>query len=198
METKKITPEMYAKLKEPLNTEAIKQHPTKTYLSSIKSIYVTERLNEVFGVGSWQIRTERIEHGDKGMIVVKVILQIPEYGVYYESYGGNDNGGQGSKNFDLGDAYKGAVTDGITKIGSWMGIAIDVFKGLNDSPNKSNAPEPEKWLNLFTKDGAETEEYRALQKAISEGKKYTLSGMRKKYKVSKQTASELSQHFNIQ
>lgn len=54
------------------------------------------------------------------MVVVKVTLEIPEYGVYYESFGGNDNGGEGSKNFDLGDAYKGATTDAITKIASFM------------------------------------------------------------------------------
>ncbi len=36
------------KLKEPLPQEAVTQHPTKTYLSSIKAIYVTERFNEVF------------------------------------------------------------------------------------------------------------------------------------------------------
>jgi hypothetical protein len=38
----------FDKLKEPLPAEAITQHPTKTYLSSIKAIYVTERFNEVF------------------------------------------------------------------------------------------------------------------------------------------------------
>jgi hypothetical protein len=126
----KISNELYSKLKEPLPKEAVSQHPTKPYLSSIKAIYVTERLNTVFGAGSWQIRVEKQESGDKGMIVVKVTLTIPEYEVYYESFGGNDNGGEASKNFDLGDAFKGATTDAITKIGSYLGIGIDVFKGL--------------------------------------------------------------------
>ena len=40
-----------------LPDEAVSQHPTKKFLSSIKSIYVTERLNEVFGVGSWRVET---------------------------------------------------------------------------------------------------------------------------------------------
>jgi len=130
----KITTEMYEALKIPLPAEAVKPHPTKTYLSSIKAIFVTERLNDVFGCGSWQIKAEKIADGEKGMVVVKVILTIPEYDVYYESFGGNDNGGEGSKNFDLGDAYKGATTDGITKIGSYLGIGIDVFKGLKNTP----------------------------------------------------------------
>jgi hypothetical protein len=136
METKKISDEMYNQLKADLPPEAISQHPTKTYLSSIKAIFVTERLNDVFGCGSWQIRTETVSQNDKGMVVVKTILTIPEYGVYYESFGGNDNGGDTNKNFDLGDAYKGATTDGMTKICSYLGIAIKVFKGLSNPGGK--------------------------------------------------------------
>jgi len=43
-----ITDKMVEKIKKPLPAEAVTQHPTKTYLSSIKAIYVLERLNEVF------------------------------------------------------------------------------------------------------------------------------------------------------
>lgn len=46
-------------LKSPLPAEAIKQHPTKTYLSSIKAIYVTERMNDVFGVGQWHTKVRK-------------------------------------------------------------------------------------------------------------------------------------------
>lgn len=137
MEIKEITETMRNALKAQLPAEAVKQHPTKTFLSSIKAIYVTERLNDVFGVGSWQIRTEHVTTTDKSMVVVKVTLSIPKYGVYYESYGGNDNGGENSKNFDLGDAYKGATTDAITKIGSYLEIGIDVFKGLSTPTTKT-------------------------------------------------------------
>jgi len=151
MENQKITPEMYLALKKPLPTEAISQHPTKTYLSSIKAIYVTERLNDVFGCGSWQVRAEKVSENENGMIVIKTILTIPEYGVYYESFGGNDNGGEKNKNFDLGDAYKGATTDGITKIGSYLGIGIDVFMGKGTKPqsqnNQSNQPKIETWMS---------------------------------------------------
>ena len=44
----KLTQEKIDLIKKPLPEEAISKHPTKTYLSSIKAIYVTERLNEVF------------------------------------------------------------------------------------------------------------------------------------------------------
>lgn len=140
MEIKKVTEDMRKKLNAPLPAEAVKPHPTKTYLSSIKAIYVTERLNDVFGIGAWTLKTELITSTEKGMIVVKVTLTIPEYGVYYESFGGNDNGGEASKNFDLGDAYKGATTDAITKICSYMEIGIAVFKGQKSQPEPSQKP----------------------------------------------------------
>lgn len=116
----------------PLPPEAVSQHPTKSYLSTIKAAYVTERFNKVFGVGAWRVRSEQIAHENK-MVVVKVTFEIPEYGIYYESYGGNDN-------TDLGDAYKGAVTDALTKIGSWLGIGAEVFKGLLDVRAPQSTP----------------------------------------------------------
>lgn len=76
MEIKKITEEMKQALLAPLPAEAISQHPSKTFLSTIKAIYVTERLNDVFGVGAWQIKTDFVEKVDK-MVVVKTILTIP-------------------------------------------------------------------------------------------------------------------------
>ena len=127
-----LTPEQLELLKKPLPSEAVRQHPTKTFLSSIKAIYVTERMNDVFGVGAWQIKVKHLTKTEKSMVVVKVTFEVPKYGIYYECFGGNDNGGENSKNFDLGDAYKGATTDAITKIGSYLGIGIDVFKGVED------------------------------------------------------------------
>jgi len=124
MDTKKITEEMKAKLEAPLPEEAIKPHPTKSYLSTINAIYVTERLNDVFGVGSWRTKTEYVTSQSTGktiMVVTKTIFEIPEYDIYYECYGGNDNA-------DLGDAYKGSMTDALTKIGSYLGIGAEVWK----------------------------------------------------------------------
>jgi hypothetical protein len=140
-------------LKKPLPKEAIKQHPTKTYLSSIKAIYVTERFNEVFGVGKWSVKVEK-EYADytTGMVVVKVIFEVKELGIYYESFGGNDNGGIDNKNFDLGDAYKGASTDGITKIGSYLGVGIDVFKGLGNKTEQPKQSTPTTDLYVFKAD----------------------------------------------
>lgn len=129
MEYKKLTAEQVAMLNEPLPAKALKQHPTKAFLTTINSIYVTERLNKVFGVGAWRVKPELQEIEGK-MVVVKTTLTIPEYGIEYECYGGNDNA-------DRGDAYKGAVTDAITKIGSWLGIGAEVWK---NEAGKQTAP----------------------------------------------------------
>ena len=136
MEIKTLTAEKQAQLVRPLPPEAVTPHPTKTYLSSIKSIYVTERLNEVFGVGSWRVEVEKVDQANK-MVVVKVHLTIPAYGIDYECYGGNDNA-------DLGDAYKGATTDALTKIASWLGIGQEVFKGEAGKALQRAKPHKEK------------------------------------------------------
>ena len=144
-ELQTLNSEQLRQLSLPLPAEAVTPHPTKKFLSSIKSIYVTERLNEVFGVGRWRIETDAVEKQER-MVVVKLKFSIPDYGIYYECYGGNDNP-------DLGDAYKGATTDAITKVASWLGIGADVFKGKytngkfqaaaqNTKPAQPAAPDP--------------------------------------------------------
>jgi hypothetical protein len=125
-----LTKEKVDQLFAPLPKEALRRHPTKPFLTVITPIYVLERLNQVFGVGKWEFRTEPItigsSVGNKGpMCVVKGILEIPEYGVHLEQYGGNDN-------IDMGDAYKGAATDALTKIASYLGIGFEVYKGKRD------------------------------------------------------------------
>lgn len=144
----RVPDELVRALNAPLPPEALKPHPTKEYLSSVKAIYVIERMNDVFGVGGWTYRTDVIEQGqptqvpDKdragqtkekpGMVVVRVVLRVPEFGVRLEQFGGSDNA-------DRGDAFKGAVTDALTKICSYLGIAMDVYKGYG--PTKTN-PHP--------------------------------------------------------
>lgn len=108
-------------LSKELPKEALQPIPGKPYLTGIKGIYVTERFNEVFGVGGWRVKVEFVERKDEA-VVVKVIFEVPDKGIYYECYGGNNNK-------DLGDAYKGATTDALTKIGSYLGVGLEVFKG---------------------------------------------------------------------
>lgn len=180
---KLISDDMRAALRKPLPPEAVKPHPTKNYLSSIKAIYVIERLNEVFGIGSWHLRST-IVNDKTSMIVVQSTLTIPAYGIELESFGGNDNGGEGSKNFDLGDAYKGATTDALTKICSFLEIGIDVFKGLADRPaEKKELP----WLNKGTKEFETAKSI--IQKATD--KAAAFQALRSQYQISKATAELL-------
>jgi len=146
METKEVTKPIRDKLREPLPKEAISQHPTKKFLSTIKAIYVVERLNNVFGIGKWSIKYDIVEAGEK-MIVAKGVLIVPEFGIEVEQYGGNDNA-------DRGDAFKGACTDCLTKIGSYLEIGIDVFKGLSDNtqgdqkkPERKSNTDKRPWLS---------------------------------------------------
>jgi hypothetical protein len=135
MEKKQITEGMKQALNRALPAEAIKPHPTKNYLSTINAIYVSERLNEVFGVGEWQTKVEYVNEktNKTTMVVIKLTLDIPAYGIHYECFGGNDNA-------DFGDAYKGATTDALTKIGSWLGIGAHVWK--NDPTGSKTAAKP--------------------------------------------------------
>jgi hypothetical protein len=134
----KITEKIKKMLDEPLPSEAIKQHPTKKFLSTIKAIYVVERLNECFGIGGWVINNEVVETRN-AWVVVKSTLTVPEYGIIIpDIFGGNDNP-------DLGDAYKGACTDALTKIGSYLGIGMNVYKGIKEE----TASEPEKITTMM-------------------------------------------------
>lgn len=141
MERKDITQQMKELLNTKLPSEAIKKHPTKSNMSTINAIYVSERLNDVFGIGSWTTNVEYVasnkfiqhtKNGDKEkiMVVVKLTLEIPTYSIHYECFGGNDND-------DYGDAFKGATTDALTKIGSWLGIGAHVWK--NDPEGNDTA-----------------------------------------------------------
>lgn len=116
--------ELKRKLKEPLPTEAVSPNPLKPGLSAIKVIYVVERLNDVFGLNGWHVDNKVVETGR--MVVVRATLAIPKYGIAIEQFGGNDNP-------DRGDAYKGACTDALSKCASYLGIGMDVYKGLNDN-----------------------------------------------------------------
>jgi len=190
MEIKKLTPEMIDMLRKPLPAAAISKHPTKTYLSSIKGVYVTERLNDVFGIGGWKAKSELVEKVG-GMVVVKVYFSVPEYGIELESYGGNDNGGANSKNFDLGDAYKGAVTDAMTKIGSWLEIGIDVFKGQPNKPVEQKTSEIKQKLPEL-KQGSE--QFDAVVKYITEGG--DPNNVLKKYSVNRDLFEQLKSFKN--
>lgn len=145
----KLSDEQIKALNASLPDWAVKQHPTKTYLSVISPMAVIDRLNEVFGTGAWQFTTEYIScdtlttaKGDATyMSAVKGRLEVEDYGIVIEQYGG-------STNSDKGDALKGGGTDALTKIASYLGVGASVYRGKGnvsaDTPKTSqNAPQPQ-------------------------------------------------------
>ncbi len=133
------------KLQTKLPDWAIKKHPTKTNLSVIHPMAVIDRLNEVFGVGQWNFKTEFIsceketqktKNGERQVYVsaVKGILEIKKYEIHLEQYGG-------STNDDKGDALKGGGTDALTKIASYLGIGAEIYKGRGNVDKNSEQDE---------------------------------------------------------
>lgn len=120
-------------LKEPLPKQAVSPHPTKPYLSSIKGIYIVERFNDVFGLGGWKINNEFVLQSGK-MVVVKSTFYAERYKILVpDIFGGNDN-------TDLGDAFKGACTDALSKIGSYLFVGMDVYKGISENAQQAKDP----------------------------------------------------------
>ncbi|HUX92318.1 MAG TPA: hypothetical protein VMV36_00815 [Ignavibacteriaceae bacterium] len=122
----KIDSKMREALNAPLPAEAITQHPTKTYLSTIKAIYIVERLNDVFGLGRWDLITEVVDK-TSDYILMRGKLMFLDYDVALPlQYGGHQTTGKG---VELADGYKSAVTDCLSKCASYLEIGLDVFKG---------------------------------------------------------------------
>jgi hypothetical protein len=183
----------------PLPPEALKQHPTRSYLTTINAIYVTERFNDVFGLDGWKFRTEIVKDDGK-WVVVQVFFAAGD--IERSAFGGNDNE-------DVGDRYKGAVTDALTKIGSMLGVGTHVWKnenvpGRSARPTEHKSPEqvaqgsntavpqgePEEWLNVLDKQGRFTTlglEYAERVYA----KEMTVKDVRKLFKLSRANAEAL-------
>ena len=121
-------------LNRPLPKAALKEMPHKQGMTAITPIYVTDRMNEAFGIGGWQFEPEVINDADK-MVIVRGVLTIPSINARIVQYGGNDNR-------DRGDSYKGAATDALTKCCSYLGVGAHVWR--NGEPAESEAPNPAK------------------------------------------------------
>ncbi len=193
METKKVTEEMVKALNVPLPKEALKAHPTMQGLTAINQIYIIERLNQVFGIGSWQLRNELLspiqensKQGTKGVYkdytsLVKVTLTIPEYNIHMECIAG-------STNKDEGDSAKGGITDCITKIASWLGIGHEVYKGRHgQTQNEEQKQEPKNTHSMPKEIQDPTKQLPGLQKRYESAKDKLVfldaaeKGMKEKY-----------------
>ena len=131
-----------AKLSAPMPDKAIKPHPTKTFLSTIKAIYVVERLNDVFGLGGWELE-HFIQKETEQYVSMGGRIYMRQYDLYTSfQFGGHTLTG---KNTEPADGYKSAVTDVLSKCASLLEVGIQVFKGEPRSKTanvKKSVPAP--------------------------------------------------------
>jgi hypothetical protein len=123
-------------LNRPLPQAALKSMPHKQGMTAISPIYVTERMNEAFGIGGWQFEPDVVNDTDK-MVIVRGVLSVPSINARIVQFGGNDNR-------DRGDAYKGAATDALTKCCSYLGVGAHVWRNNQPSELESALPAPAK------------------------------------------------------
>ena len=117
-----------------LPTAALKPLAHKQGMTAITPIYVTDRMNEAFGLGGWQFEPEVVNDSDK-MVIVRGVLTVSSINARIVQFGGNENK-------DRGDAYKGAATDALTKCCSYLGVGSHVWR--NNEPSEVESPAPAK------------------------------------------------------
>ncbi|HLD91221.1 MAG TPA: hypothetical protein VI911_09440 [Patescibacteria group bacterium] len=119
--------EIYEKLSSPFPSEAFQVDSSRGFdLSSLKAQYIVERLNEVLGIGGWDLvgAYERIK--DDIIFQGKLFIRIDD-----KTYEHDGVGHCGPKK-NVGDQYKSAKTDCLSKTASWFGVGNECFKGLVD------------------------------------------------------------------
>ena len=135
MEKQKITDEIREKLRASFPSDAYKAHPTKSFLTTLKAMYVTERLNDIFGVGRWTIEIEIIERTEDYVLVQGEFHSLDFDITLPKQFGGHKTSGKGT---EIADGFKSAFTDCQSKIASYLEIGIDMFKGLINPPKNNN------------------------------------------------------------
>ena len=118
-------------LKADFPPEALSEDKSRGFpLTSIKAAFVLERLNEVFGIGGWWYDFEPFtNHESEICTVVSLYVQIDPEG---DPLCIKQAGGKRIVKSNVTDARKSAVTDGLTKCASVLGIGHTVFKGMAD------------------------------------------------------------------
>lgn len=129
---------VYEELAAPFPDEAMSKDKSRGFaLTSVKAQYVIERLNTVLGVMNWTFGGEFKETEDGVLYMGSLIISINgkqnrHFAPGYCSYVTVNAKGE-EKTKLLGDVYKSAHTDSLSKCASKIGVANDVFKGLIDA-----------------------------------------------------------------
>ncbi len=124
---------------------------------------VTERLNEVIGVGYWRYEglheTEKVMQDPNGKNPrIKIFVKFSFYNVDLQEWiSFVDVGSEQIKpGMHEGDATKSAITDGMKKCASRIGVGSDLYKGLItwDKQHKRIAI-PEHYLLFYKNNGVD-------------------------------------------
>ena len=117
---------LFEKLRAPFSKDAYSQDTSRGFaLTSLKAQYVVERLNEVLGFMNWSHGGD-YEVQEDGSVLFKGALVVNLDGRTNRFFGV----GYAGKKKNIGDAYKGAKTDSLSKCASQIGVGNDAFKGL--------------------------------------------------------------------
>lgn len=159
-----ITDDMREKLRVGFPAEAYSSIESKSFLTTLKAIYVTERLNDVFGMGRWTIDIEIIERTPDYVLVQGTFVSLDFDVMVPKQFGGHKTTGKGT---EIADGFKSALTDCQSKIASYFEIGIDMFKGKIKTYKKPYTPRPnttstQKTIQNTTSSAKETETKEAL------------------------------------
>ena len=132
-----MSKELYAKLVAPFPPEAYSSDKSRGFaLTTVKAQYIKERLNDVFGIFGWKFQENFVDK-EKGVVCHGILLvQVGDETRIVNATGGCDYKDKGQT---IGDPYKSAATDSLSKACSFIGIANEVFKG-NVKPNGKSSP----------------------------------------------------------
>jgi len=141
--TLKTVEQAYEELAAPFAEEALSTDSSRGFdLCSVKAQYIIERLNDVCGVNGWRLEGEWTPQTDGG------VLYLGRLSVFFDRFCDFSNAPGGTLNHyveavgfsddkkNMGDSYKGARTDALSKSASSLGVANDVFKGNVKAPSK--------------------------------------------------------------
>ena len=134
-----LTKDQRALLNAPFDwSKAVQAHESRSYLTVLKSMYVVERLNDVFGVSGWDLDYDMFKDSENEVIVQGRIVQREKEDQRALTTYQFGSGIKGRKGSDPADAYKSAVTDCLSKCASYLEIGIQVFKGEIDPTGKNS------------------------------------------------------------
>lgn len=126
---------IYDLLKADFPAEAYTEDTSRGFaLTSLKAQYVVDRLNEVLGLEGWELTGEYKEIEEGVLYFGKLTAIIGDRTVIRESVGFSRD----KKN--VGDAYKSARTEALSKAASHLGVGDAMYKGLIAPPKSGNKP----------------------------------------------------------